>query len=382
MKIISIIYVILLIAIFSSLFFSCKKEAAKVVPTVTISEVSEVTATTAKCSVVIGSEGDSPILSAGICWSLTNQTPAISDNKSDDANGSGSFTSSITGLNPVTTYYLRAYAINNSGISYSSPVTLKTLGTLPTVEVSTAYNIRSTTATSGGAILNDGGSPVTAQGVCWSTSSNPTITDNKTSDGNIPVYVSSISGLTLGVTYYVRAYATNIAGTAYSNEVSFTTTLAIGDDYQGGKVVYLLKSGDAGYVQGQTHGLIAATPQSIVLQWSNGSNISTGANGTAIGTGKANTNTIVAAQGEGNYAAKWCYDLVSGGYDDWYLPSRDELDLLHRYKYEIGFSSNNNFYWTSSETNSNSSWKLDFPGGLGLNINKSELNYVEAFRSF
>jgi hypothetical protein len=260
---------------------------------------------------------------------------------------------------------------------------VKVVPTLPTVEVFSPLAIRSTSAKSGGVILNDGGSPVIERGVCWSTSSNATITNNKTSDGiGTGVFISLISGLTLGETYYVRAYATNIAGTAYSSELILTTALTIGDDYQGGKVVYFLKSGDPGYVQGQTHGFIAAPAQSIVLQWSNGSNISTGGKGTAIGTGKANTNSIVAVQGAGNYAAKWCYDLVSGGYDDWYLPSRDELSLLYMNKYDIGFSSNN-CYWSSTETNSTTSWNSNFSSGLSVSYaNKSDLNYVEAFRSF
>jgi len=92
---------------------------------------------------------------------------------------------------------------------------------IPSVSTNTITNITSTTATSGGNVTSDGGSPVTARGVCWSTSANPTISDAKTEDGSgLGNFPSSITNLTPGVNYYVRAYATNSAGTAYGNELS------------------------------------------------------------------------------------------------------------------------------------------------------------------
>jgi hypothetical protein len=85
-------------------------------------------------------------------------------------------------------------------------------------------SITATTATSGGTVSADGGDPITARGVCWSASSNPTTADSKTVDGSgIGTFTSSISGLASGVTYYVRSYATNNVGTTYGPEVSFTT---------------------------------------------------------------------------------------------------------------------------------------------------------------
>ena len=91
-------------------------------------------------------------------------------------------------------------------------------------------NITGTTAVSGGNILSDGGAKITARGVCWSTSPNPTIADNKTIDGyGIGSYISNITGLLAGTTYFVRAYATNFAGTAYGNEISFSTPFPVYD---------------------------------------------------------------------------------------------------------------------------------------------------------
>jgi hypothetical protein len=100
---------------------------------------------------------------------------------------------------------------------------------LPTVTTAAPSGITATTATSGGSVTADGGATVTARGVCWSTSANPTITDGTTLDGTgAGVFTSSITGLTPGTTYHVRAYATNSVGTAYGQDLTFTTTAATG----------------------------------------------------------------------------------------------------------------------------------------------------------
>jgi uncharacterized protein (TIGR02145 family) len=138
------------------------------------------------------------------------------------------------GLTPGESYTYSVYAFNNSGNSatYSNEVTIKTESTaiLTTTNVT---SITTTSAISGGAITADGGASVTARGVCWSTSQNPTISNNKTTDGNGEgLFISNITGLLTYTTYYVRAYATNSVGTAYGNEVSFTTG-AFTDDRDG-----------------------------------------------------------------------------------------------------------------------------------------------------
>lgn len=100
--------------------------------------------------------------------------------------------------------------------------------TLPTITTSVAASITQTTAASGGIITADGGSAITARGVCWGTSSNPTIEDGKTSDGSgTGSFTSNIAGLTANTTYYARAYATNSAGTGYGAEISFKTKESI-----------------------------------------------------------------------------------------------------------------------------------------------------------
>ena len=157
----------------------------------------------------------------------TNQNPTTSDAKTTDGSGTGSFTSNITGLTANTPYYVRAYATNSAGTAYGNQVNFTTTGsgTVPTVTTASITNITQTTATGGGNVTAQGSSSVTARGVCWSTTSNPTTSDAHTTNGSgTGSFTSNITGLTANTPYYVRAYATNSAGTAYGNQVNFTTT--------------------------------------------------------------------------------------------------------------------------------------------------------------
>ena len=148
--------------------------------------------------------------------------------------------------------------------------------------------------------------------------------------------------------------------------------LSIGMPYQGGIIFYLDKT--------KQHGLIAAQQnQSSEIQWYNGNYITTGATGTEIETGKSNTAKIVQSQGSGNYAAKLCDDLVLNGYDDWFLPSKDELNLLYLNKNKIGVG---RWYWSSSEYNNNYVWYQDFNTGYQYYGSKSGINGVLAIRAF
>jgi uncharacterized protein (TIGR02145 family) len=109
--------------------------------------------------------------------------------------------------------------------SYTLVMTASGFPVLPVVTTDSVSDIVQTTALSGGNVISDGGTTVTARGVCWSTYSNPTISDANTINGNGPGnFISNITGLTANTSYYVRAYATNNAGTSYGNQVSFTTT--------------------------------------------------------------------------------------------------------------------------------------------------------------
>jgi hypothetical protein len=355
------------------------------VPILTTHSMSNITSTTATCGGNITVDGGSAVIARGVCWS-TSSNPTVSlSTKTVDGIGTGSYSSNLTGLLPGTIYYVRAYATNAVGTIYGVEQIFTTINyaTLTTNNVS---NITLTTAICGGNITTDGGSAVTARGVCWSTSNTPTVSSNsKTINGTgTGSFTSILSGLTAFTTYYVRAYASNGMGIAYGDQVNFTTLLNIGDSYQGGKVAYILHPDDPGYIAGQTHGLIAAAnDQSTGINWYNGYNTTTGATGLALGTGKANTNTIITSQGLGTYAAKLCADLLLNGYTDWYLPSKDELNKLYINRQLIGGFTNSLYgYWSSSEVGNNIVWGQTFNGGYQIINDKNSILYVRAIRSF
>ncbi len=192
-------------------------------PTVTTSSVLSVTTNSASCGGEVTVEGSESVTARGVCWNI-NPNPTISNNKTSDGSGTGTFVSSLTGLDPGTTYYVRAYASSSAGTSYGNEsdfITGALLAELTTLDINT---ITSTSAKSGGNITSDGGADITARGVCWSTTAGPTIGGSQTNDGlGTGTFISSLAGLTGNTTYYVRAYATNSVGIKYGNELSFNT---------------------------------------------------------------------------------------------------------------------------------------------------------------
>jgi uncharacterized protein (TIGR02145 family) len=204
------------------LMTGCKDEP--VVPTMTTLAASDITISTAKTGGNITSDGGAEVIAKGVCWGTLSQ-PLISGPHTSDGQGSDSFSSSLTGLTPGTTYYIRGFAVNEAGTAYGDEISFKTLSPavaeLTTAEVS---GVTSNAAASGGSITSDGGEPVTARGVCWGPDQNPTINQNKTSNGSgSGSFTANLTGLTPATTYHIRAYATNNVGTAYGNDLSFTT---------------------------------------------------------------------------------------------------------------------------------------------------------------
>lgn len=328
----------------------------------------------------ISFDGNSSITSRGVCWS-TSPNPTTLNNITNDGTGVGSYSSTISfsfGCN--VTYYLRAFAVNSIGTGYGNQVTLLYSGNVPSgITTNTISNISSNTATTGGSVISDGGcNSITTRGVCWSyLNLSPTISDSKTIDGSgTGTFVSSVTSLLSNKTYYLRAYATNSNGTVYGNQQTFTTTgppsLYLGLSYQGGIIFYMDGTGQ--------HGLIATTSDQGGAEWGCTGTSIPGTN-TAIGSGAQNTAAIIAGCGQTGIAARICDNLVLNGYSDWFLPSKDEMNLMYQNRGLIG-SFPTNYYWTSSEYASNYAWLQDFTNGTQYSNYKSNYPSVRAVRAF
>jgi uncharacterized protein (TIGR02145 family) len=228
--------------------------------------------------------------------------------------------------------------------------------TFPVITTNELIEIFSNHAISGGNITSDGGAEVTERGVVWGTSPNPTInletkTQNGGGTGNFSSYVY---GLSLGVEYYLRAYATNSVGTAYGDEIVFETSYAIGQQGPAGGLIFYDKGF---YSDGWRYLEANQTDFSFGgVVWWNGTwnyqneiGISPNSN---LGDGKANTLLIIEANNNLNNAAKVCNDFVYNGYSDWYLPSIGELELMCQNLYSEGIGNfADSFYWSSTDTN-------------------------------
>lgn len=187
----------------------------------------------AAASVIVSSNiltaGGGTITERGFCYSIA-KNPTTENNTVKSSGTLGEYSATITNLQNKTIYYIRAYAINESGTYYSKEITVKTLDGVASVITSDATNIKAQSATLNGNITSDGGSNITERGFCYSTSENPTVDDTKIKiDGTIGDISHSLTGLNHATKYYVRSYAKNNYGTHYGNQISFTTSSGVVD---------------------------------------------------------------------------------------------------------------------------------------------------------
>lgn len=194
-------------------------------PTVSTGNVTDIMSTSAKCSGNVTNQGASNVTERGICWSTSHNPTTSNSHVNSSDSGLGTYTCTLTGLTPNTTYFVRAYAKNTQGVAYGTEVSFKALDGLPIVITNDPTNITSSSAECGGKVVDQGNSEVQERGICFSTSHNPTIDGQHSVVGSgMGSFTGSLRGLSSNTTYYIRAYAINDQGVAYGEEKSFKTS--------------------------------------------------------------------------------------------------------------------------------------------------------------
>jgi hypothetical protein len=334
---------------------------APYLPSVTTSSpVSSITQSTAIVSGNVTNDGCGSV-TRGICYS-TSPNPTIANTVVNSGQGTGSFQATLSNLTTATTYYVKTFATNGAGTVYGNQQVFTTSNfssaqiVLDTVKLIN-YNDFELLIVGLFNVISNGGSPITSIGLCYDTLPNPTLLNNYTND--------TIQNFIFGKTYYVRAYATNLSGTSYSNTLTINPLLP-----------YFIFNGITTYVQPFHY--------YINKNWGPTGNFT---NANSLSNGQTNTLQIIANQGmynSGSYAAKYCNDIIQFGFDDWYLPSKDELTQMGLGI--VGISDINNinniYYWSSTEFSNNNAWaKILSPNTTITNIVKTTENYIRCVRN-
>ena len=200
------------------------KEAASLAELQT-KEITNLLATslTVVCEVV--NDGNEDVIERGVCYNTTGE-PTVENTKLVDANvGIGEYAINVDGLESKATYHFRAYAITKKGNAYGNELVQEMPeGKLPTVKVDSIYDITKKAAKVAAQIVENGHLAITASGVAFDTLAEPTIEKNIVASGATEgAFIANLQKLEPNTKYYVRAYATNELGTAYSEEMTFTT---------------------------------------------------------------------------------------------------------------------------------------------------------------
>lgn len=350
------------------------------IPTLTTTAASNITSNSVQTGGVISSDGGASVTARGVCYGYLPSPTVTGNSKTIDGTGTGTFISNLSSLVTNHNHYIRAYATNSKGTAYGNEIFITTAAT-PSITTQ-SVSVQNNKWLSGGNNINSSASPVTAKGICWSTTPNPTIANDKTNEGGGANSFTSRAFLSTNSTYYVRAYATNSFGTGYGNQVTVTTGIAIGLLHAGGMIYNLDGTG--------IHGFVAAlSDQGATIPWAPGNLFTTSTNTTSFANGAANTTQIINVYGNtGSYAAKLCRDYRGGGFADWFLPARDQLLDLSAYKdvvpnFPTPIFLGNFYYWSSTESNNFLAVNQDFNYVLNINnMQKDQTIAVRAIRAF
>ncbi|WP_342332745.1 hypothetical protein [Pedobacter sp. FW305-3-2-15-E-R2A2] len=198
-----------------------------IIPTLTTTAFTSITTVSATTGGMISANGGASVTERGICYG-TNPNPTIAGLTvaPTSVSGSGEFIARLSGLTASTKYYVRAFAKNSVGIAYGNEIELNTADVVSaTFSFTPMFIIGSTLAATDVEVLTDGGNAVTEKGICWSTTANPTVANNKLKHNSTGLgkFRTMIKGLNEKTDYHVRAYAINAKGVSYSADVTFKT---------------------------------------------------------------------------------------------------------------------------------------------------------------
>ena len=355
------------------------------IPKVTTTAASNISYTTVTLGGSVALGTGATATERGVCWS-TSSNPTISNSKQAVGNGAGTFTTNITGLNDGVKYYVRAYAVYAEGTVYGDEKTFTTTKiTVPTVTTTAASSITYTTATLGGNVTKENGATVTARGVCWSTSSNPTISNSKQAVGSgIGSFTANITGLSDGVTYYVRAYATNSKGTAYGDEKTFTTTKATAPSITttaASNITYTTAT-----LGGNVTNANGATVTERGVCWSTTTNPTISNNKKVIGSGTGSFSAKISELSSNKvyYVRAYAINAKGTSYGN-QITFTTKDDGTIRFAFSISgdkkvyFSKGNLQYQASTSTWRFALHQYDFIGNANLNISRSYSGWIDLF---
>jgi hypothetical protein len=326
----------------------------------------------------------------------------------------GAYRLVVTNLKTQVPYYMRAFATNKKGTAYGAAIPFTTGDyTYASVKTVSVTDIALHGAVLTGNVSSEGNTPVTEKGFCVSIVPNPTVNNLK-----FPVAIGKgpfsyyLANLTENKTYYIVAYAINTKGIVYGDPIAFKTrssipapivepsnpvdpnaptvnTLKIGDFYQGGIITYFFKESDPGFVRGEQHGFVVS-PEDVAKStyWGCPGLSIIKARTEYIGAGKANSAEIVRMCGTLNSAARLCANYSYGGFTDWFLPSKDELNQIYLQADVIGGIDKTDLYWSSTEYQGQTipdqyiAWLQLFIDGTYREARKNDLYRVRAIHYF
>ncbi len=344
----------------------------------------DVTPLSAVVTASLNDDGGEIIDEKGFVYA-TFPNPDLINNEGITMEGGGNvdFSSTLSGLFESTMYYVIAYATDNTGEThYGNQISFNSLAFIaPSVETVSFSDVFLHTAIFQGNVTEEGSMPVDAKGVVYGLDIEPTVelnlgmTDEGPGSGE---FYTQILGLDPGTNYYARTYASSEAGISYGMEIPFTTA-QIGDEGPGGGIIF--------YDDGLNGGMeVGNIDTETVLQWGCATLV-VNAQNIEIGGGMINTQIIVNAHidmtdyfgnptqcdasNDGTVAALYCSEFIQNGYDDWFLPSKEELNEIYISLHSIGLGDfTEDTYWSSTEMSDIRAYTKDFWKGTDTDYPK------------